>query len=34
MANAHPAVRTATRYLTSGNDEDGVARTIEAVLGV
>jgi Cof subfamily protein (haloacid dehalogenase superfamily) len=34
VANAHPAVRTATRHLTSGNDEDGVARTIEAVLGV
>jgi len=34
VANAHPAVRTAAPYLTSGNDEDGVARCIEAVLGV
>jgi Cof subfamily protein (haloacid dehalogenase superfamily) len=34
VANAHPAVRTATRHLTSGNDADGVARCLEAVLGV
>jgi len=34
VANAHPAVRTAAPFLTSGNDEDGVARTIEALLGV
>src|SRR6185312_9911516 len=34
VANAHPAVRTEAPYLTSGNDEDGVARTIEALLGV
>jgi Cof subfamily protein (haloacid dehalogenase superfamily) len=34
VANAHPAVRTAAPYLTSGNDEDGVARCLEAVLGV
>jgi Cof subfamily protein (haloacid dehalogenase superfamily) len=34
VANAHPAVRAASPFLTSGNDEDGVARTLEAVLGV
>ena len=34
VANAHPVVRAATPERTSGNDADGVARYIEAVLGV
>ncbi|WNV75945.1 HAD family hydrolase [Geodermatophilus sp. DSM 44513] len=34
VANAHPAVRSATPLLTSGHDADGVARYLEAVLGV
>ncbi|MCU1616081.1 MAG: HAD-superfamily hydrolase, subfamily [Frankiales bacterium] len=34
VANAHPAVRAATAELTSGNDADGVARYLEAVLHV
>jgi Cof subfamily protein (haloacid dehalogenase superfamily) len=34
VANAHPAVRAATRLVTSGHDADGVARYLEAVLGV
>jgi Cof subfamily protein (haloacid dehalogenase superfamily) len=34
VANAHPAVRTAAAELTSGHDADGVARYLEAVLGV
>ena len=34
VANAHPAVRAAAPELTSGNDADGVARYLEAVLGV
>jgi hydroxymethylpyrimidine pyrophosphatase-like HAD family hydrolase len=34
VANAHPAVRAATTLLTSGHDADGVARYLEAVLGV
>lgn len=34
VANAHPAVRAAAPELTSGNDADGVARFIEAVLDV
>jgi Cof subfamily protein (haloacid dehalogenase superfamily) len=33
VANAHPAVRTATPHVTSGHDADGVARYLEAVLG-
>jgi Cof subfamily protein (haloacid dehalogenase superfamily) len=33
VANAHPAVRAAAPGLTSGNDADGVARYLEAVLG-
>jgi len=33
VANAHPAVRTATPNVTSGHDADGVARYLEAVLG-
>jgi Cof subfamily protein (haloacid dehalogenase superfamily) len=32
VANAHPAVRAAAGALTSGNDADGVARYLEAVL--
>jgi Cof subfamily protein (haloacid dehalogenase superfamily) len=32
VANAHPAVRAVTAELTSGNDADGVARYLEAVL--
>jgi Cof subfamily protein (haloacid dehalogenase superfamily) len=32
VANAHPAVRAAAPELTSGNDADGVARYLEAVL--
>jgi Cof subfamily protein (haloacid dehalogenase superfamily) len=32
VANAHPAVRAAAPELTSGNDVDGVARYLEAVL--
>ncbi|TQN38121.1 hypothetical protein FHU33_4807 [Blastococcus colisei] len=32
VANAHPAVRTATTGLTGGHDADGVARYLEAVL--
>jgi Cof subfamily protein (haloacid dehalogenase superfamily) len=34
VANAHPAVRAAAGGLTSGHDADGVARYLEAVLGV
>jgi HAD superfamily hydrolase (TIGR01484 family) len=34
VANAHPAVRAAAEHLTSGDDADGVARYLEAVLGV
>jgi Cof subfamily protein (haloacid dehalogenase superfamily) len=34
VANAHPAVRAAAVDLTSGHDADGVARYLEAVLGV
>jgi Cof subfamily protein (haloacid dehalogenase superfamily) len=33
VANAHPAVRAAAPELTSGNDAEGVARYLEAVLG-
>jgi Cof subfamily protein (haloacid dehalogenase superfamily) len=33
VANAHPAVRAAAGYLTSGHDADGVARYLEALLG-
>jgi Cof subfamily protein (haloacid dehalogenase superfamily) len=33
VANAHPAVRAVAEGLTSGNDVDGVARYLEAVLG-
>ena len=32
VANAHPAVRAAAQQLTSGNDVDGVARYLEAML--
>ena len=32
VANAHPAVRAAAQHVTSGNDVDGVARYLEAVL--
>jgi Cof subfamily protein (haloacid dehalogenase superfamily) len=34
VANAHPAVRAAAEGLTSGNDAEGVARYLEAVLHV
>lgn len=34
MANAHPDVREAARHLAPGNDENGVVRTIAAVLGI
>jgi Cof subfamily protein (haloacid dehalogenase superfamily) len=34
VANAHPAVRAAAPELTSGNDAEGVARYLEAVLDV
>jgi Cof subfamily protein (haloacid dehalogenase superfamily) len=34
VANAHPDVRAAAAELTSGHDADGVARYLEAVLGV
>jgi Cof subfamily protein (haloacid dehalogenase superfamily) len=34
VANAHPAVRAVAPELTSGHDADGVARCLEAVLGV
>jgi hydroxymethylpyrimidine pyrophosphatase-like HAD family hydrolase len=34
VANAHPDVRAAAAEVTSGNDVDGVARYLEAVLGV
>jgi hydroxymethylpyrimidine pyrophosphatase-like HAD family hydrolase len=34
VANAHPAVRAAAEHLTSGDDADGVAQYLEAVLGV
>ena len=34
VANAHPAVRTAAPELTSGNDAEGVARCLEAMLHV
>jgi Cof subfamily protein (haloacid dehalogenase superfamily) len=33
VANAHPDARAAADELTSGNDVDGVARYLEAVLG-
>jgi Cof subfamily protein (haloacid dehalogenase superfamily) len=33
VANAHPAVRAAAPGSTSGNDAEGVARYLEAVLG-
>jgi hypothetical protein len=32
VANAHPAVKAEAPGLTSGNDADGVARYLEAVL--
>ena len=34
VANAHPQVRAAAPERTSGHDADGVARYLEAVLGV
>jgi len=34
VANAHPAVRAVAPEVTSGHDVDGVARYLEAVLGV
>ncbi len=34
VANAHPAVRAVAQEVTSGHDADGVARYLEAVLGV
>lgn len=34
VANAHPSVRAVAQDLTSGHDADGVARYLEAVLGV
>jgi Cof subfamily protein (haloacid dehalogenase superfamily) len=34
VANAHPEVRAVAPELTSGHDADGVARCLEAVLGV
>jgi hydroxymethylpyrimidine pyrophosphatase-like HAD family hydrolase len=34
VANAHPAVRAAAEHLTSGDDADGVARYLEALLDV
>ncbi len=34
VANAHPAVRGLVPHLTSGHDAEGVARYLEAVLGV
>ncbi|WP_223290873.1 HAD family hydrolase [Streptomyces avicenniae] len=33
MANAHPAVLAATERHTASNEEDGVARVVEALLG-
>jgi Cof subfamily protein (haloacid dehalogenase superfamily) len=32
MSNAHPAVRARTRYLAPSNADDGVVRTVRAVL--
>ncbi|GEA86548.1 Cof-type HAD-IIB family hydrolase [Cellulomonas cellasea] len=34
MANAHPEVRARARFAAPGNDENGVVRTIAAVLGI
>ena len=34
VANAHPEVRAVAQHVTSGHDADGVARYLEAVLGV
>jgi len=34
VANAHPAVRSATPHVTHGHDAEGVAHYLEAVLGV
>lgn len=34
MANAHPEVRARARFVAPGNDENGVVRTIAAVLGI
>jgi hypothetical protein len=33
VANAHPEVLAAAHEVTASNDEDGVARRIEALLG-
>ncbi len=33
MSNAHPAVRARARYLAPSNADDGVVRTVRAVLG-
>lgn len=34
MANAHPAVRERARHLAPGNQENGVVRTLAALLGL
>lgn len=34
MANAHPAVRAAARFLAPGNNDNGVVRSIVATLGL
>ena len=34
MANAHPALKERARYLSPGNADNGVVRTIKAVLGL
>jgi hypothetical protein len=34
MANAHPALKERARYLSPGNTDNGVVRTIKAVLGL
>ena len=34
MADAHPTVRAAAAQVAPGNDEDGVARVLEALLGL
>ncbi|MEE4025294.1 HAD family hydrolase [Gordonia sp. PKS22-38] len=34
VANAHPAIRAAARYLAPSNEENGVVRTVRAALGL
>ena len=34
MANAHPLLKERANYLSPGNADNGVVRTIKAVLGI